>query len=525
MLGVCDRSQPCRARLIPPSLFAIEFVIVTKMNHPQNDDRLALEKLGYQQELLRRMGGFSNYAVSLSIICILAGGITSFHLAFCATGGAGVVLGWLFMSLITLGFASTMGQLASAFPTAGGLYHWATILGGRGWGWITAWFNLMGLMTILAAINVGTFEFCWGTIGTLTEIRLPIEHLSYWQLGAVFVITSTQAALNHRSIHAVTLLTDLSGYLILLFSLALTISLLVYAPGYEWQRLITLTNYSGFPSESEAVWPRSESLLWMFGLGLLLPAYTITGYDASAHTSEETVDPGRVVPRSILQAVLVSSLFGWFMLIAIVLAIPNMDDAAHEGRNVVYWTISKVLPKPTAIVICIGIFIAQYICGLAAMTSTSRMMYAFARDGGLPASDWLKWVCKTSRTPVLAIWTVAVFSFLFTIFAPVYSTMTTTSVIFLYISYLLPTYLGLRTYGKSWTAMGPWTLGWAYRPLSVLCVVGGGAVIVIGVQPPNGIAFWITLFTSLLLAAIWLLYSRRTFIGPPKLNRNILESL
>lgn len=525
MLGVCDRSQPCRARLIPPSLFAIEFVIVTKMNHQQNDDRLALEKLGYQQELLRRMGGFSNYAVSLSIICILAGGITSFHLAFCATGGAGVVLGWLFMSLITLGFASTMGQLASAFPTAGGLYHWATILGGRGWGWITAWFNLMGLMTILAAINVGTFEFCWGTIGTLTEIRLPIEHLSYWQLGAVFVITSTQAALNHRSIHAVTLLTDLSGYLILLFSLALTISLLVYAPGYEWQRLITLTNYSGFPSESEAVWPRSESLLWMFGLGLLLPAYTITGYDASAHTSEETVDPGRVVPRSILQAVLVSSLFGWFMLIAIVLAIPNMDDAAHEGRNVVYWTISKVLPKPTAIVICIGIFIAQYICGLAAMTSTSRMMYAFARDGGLPASDWLKWVCKTSRTPVLAIWTVAVFSFLFTIFAPVYSTMTTTSVIFLYISYLLPTYLGLRTYGKSWTAMGPWTLGWAYRPLSVLCVVGGGAVIVIGVQPPNGIAFWITLFTSLLLAAIWLLYSRRTFIGPPKLNRNILESL
>src|SRR6476659_6796127 len=123
------------------------------------EDVQTLRRFGYAQELSRVLGGFSNFAVSLSIICILAGGLTSFQVGYCATGGGGVVLGWALMALLALVVAATMGQIASAFPTAGGLYHWAAILGGRGWGWITAWFNLAGLVTVLAAINVGTFRF------------------------------------------------------------------------------------------------------------------------------------------------------------------------------------------------------------------------------------------------------------------------------------------------------------------------------------------------------------------------------
>src|SRR5437764_2320010 len=105
------------------------------------------------------MNAFSNFALSLSIICILAGGLTSFHLGFCSVGGAAIGLGWPLVSLFSLMVAMTMGQVASAFPTAGGLYHWASILGGRGWGWITAWFNLAGLVTVLAAINMGTAAY------------------------------------------------------------------------------------------------------------------------------------------------------------------------------------------------------------------------------------------------------------------------------------------------------------------------------------------------------------------------------
>src|SRR5881409_3735995 len=111
------------------------------------------------------MGGFSNYAISLSIICILAGGVTSFHQGLSSVGGAAFGLGWPLACLFSLAVAATMGQVASAFPTAGGLYHWASILGGRGWGWVTAWFNLAGLVTVLAAINVGTYRFAAGALG------------------------------------------------------------------------------------------------------------------------------------------------------------------------------------------------------------------------------------------------------------------------------------------------------------------------------------------------------------------------
>src|SRR5947209_2082743 len=129
-----------------------------------DSDEQTLHRLGYAQELLRRMSGFSNYALSLSIICILAGGVTSFGQGLCSVGGAAIGLGWPLVTLFALTVAATMGQVASAFPTAGGLYHWAAILGGRGWGWATAWFNLAGLVAVLAAINAGAVDFVNGCL-------------------------------------------------------------------------------------------------------------------------------------------------------------------------------------------------------------------------------------------------------------------------------------------------------------------------------------------------------------------------
>src|SRR2546425_10108167 len=124
-----------------------------------SEDEKTLRSLGYTQELARRMDGFSNYAISLSIICILAGGITSFQVGFCSVGGASIGLGWPLVCAFSIVVALTMAQVASAFPTAGGLYHWASILGGKGCGWVTAWFNLAGLITVVAAVNAGAYDF------------------------------------------------------------------------------------------------------------------------------------------------------------------------------------------------------------------------------------------------------------------------------------------------------------------------------------------------------------------------------
>src|SRR6188768_1593753 len=142
----------------------------------QSDDARTLHKFGYAQELARVLGGFSNFAISLSIICILAGGITSFHVGLCSAGGASIGLGWPLVCLFSLCVAATMAQVSSAFPTAGGLYHWGSILGGRACGWVTAWFNLAGLITVLAAINAGTCDFAAAAFGQALEppVRITV---------------------------------------------------------------------------------------------------------------------------------------------------------------------------------------------------------------------------------------------------------------------------------------------------------------------------------------------------------------
>jgi amino acid transporter len=488
---------------------------------PVGDDEQTLHRLGYAQELLRRMSGFSNFAISLSIICILAGGITSFHQGFCSVGGAAIGIGWPVACLFSLAVAATMGQVASAFPTAGGLYHWASILGGRGWGWATAWFNLAGVIFVLDAINVGFYQFVFGQLGPFVGID-PADMASY-QLAAVAVITFSQALLNHLGIRLVSILTDFSGYLILVVAALLTVVLLIYAPSLDFARLVTFTNYSGhpLPPAGHPVWPHTTNLAWLFALGLVLPAYTITGFDASAHTAEETVNAGQNVPRGIVRSVLVSGIFGWVMIAAILLAMPSLDNAAEQGDQVVMWTMLEVLPHGLAILLFIGIALAQYLAGLATVTSASRMTYAFARDGGLPASHWLRQISGVYRTPPFAIWAVAVVGVLFSIYTPVYETIIILSAVFLYISYVLPSLLGFFAHGRSWTRMGPWNLGGWFRPLALVGVAGCGLLLAICMAPPNEKAFMITAAASIALGIVWFAFERRRFRGPPVQMMNL----
>lgn len=491
---------------------------------PVADDVHTLERMGYAQELRRRMSGFSNFAISLSIICILAGGINSYHQGFCAVGGLAIGLGWPLACLFSLAVAGTMGQIASAFPTAGGLYHWASILGGRGWGWATAWFNLAGLVFVLAAVNVGLYKFVLASLaprlGFDADAADP-QYLFFLQLGAVILITFSQAIFNHLGIRVTTILTDFSGYWILLVSVVLTVALLIAADQYDLMRLVTVTNYSGFPRAAagkpyQPVWPETSNLPWLFALSLILPAFTITGFDASAHTAEETVGAAHNVPRGIVRSVFVSGLFGWVTLIAILLAIPDMTTAAEQGDSIVNHVLDSRLPAWLATLLYVGIALAQYLCGLATVTSASRMTYAFARDRGLPASAWLRHVSDHHGVPPFAIWSVAIAAVIFG--ALVYETIVTVCTIFLYISYVLPTAFGFLAHGRRWTQMGPWHLGPFFRPLALVSVFFCGLLIAIGMAPPNELAFVITAIAVVLLALVWFGYERRRFPGPPGLD-------
>jgi amino acid transporter len=473
-----------------------------------------LESFGYAQELKRRMSGFSNFAISFSIICILAGGITSLQLGTSAIGGAAAGIAWPIGVLFALIVALCMAQIASAYPTAGGLYHWSSILGGKGWGWATAWFNLLGLVFVTAAVNVGVYFLFVNLILPLFGVdpaTLTVMH----QLLGVSLITATQALFNHLGIKITTFLTDFSGYLIFAVSLILTGAMLFNASSYDFSRLFQFTNLSG--EAGGGVWPENSNIGYMLLLALLWPIYTITGFDASAHTAEETVSAAKNVPKGILRSVYLSGIFGFIMVASFIVAMPSVAEGAAQGGNVFFWLFEKVIPPILQTPLKIGIVLANFICGLACLTSTSRMAYAFARDGGLPA--FLKKVSPKFSVPVAAIWVAAIAAVACTVYSPAYTTLTVACVILLYISYVMPTLVGIFAYGKTWKTMGPFNLGSSlFKGLGVIAVLGVFAIIYAGIQPPNDKALPVTVTTAILLLAAWHLGVKKHFAGPPALG-------
>ncbi len=486
----------------------------------KSEDMKVLHGMGYAQELSRSMSKFSNFAISFSIICILSGGINSFAQAISSVGGAGAGIGWIVGCLLSGMFALAMAQIASAFPTAGGLYHWASILGSRFWGWLTAWLNLLGLITVLGAINIGTAYFFTGTFGSLFGFTG-----TDWQIvGFVAAITILQAIFNHVGIKVTTFLTDISGYIIFATTAVLVLACLYFAPAIDISRLWTFTNYSG--AAGGEVFPANESIGYLFLLCLLLPVYTITGYDASAHTSEETKNAAMAVPKGIVSAVFWSSLVGWIMICAITLAIPDMDAAAAQGWGMFFGTMDAIMPAGLKTALYFFILIAQFLCGLATVTSASRMLFAFSRDDGMPVgSKALAAVSPKYRTPVNAIWTATVLCILYVLLAmsikvgetSIYVIVVNSTLVFLFLSFTIPLIAAMFAYGTAkWPNPGPWAMSaGVYKLVTVLAVIGMAVILFIAVAPPNERVLYVVLGFIVLALILWFTVENRRFEGPP----------
>jgi amino acid transporter len=500
-------------------------------DHTAREDVKVLHSMGYAQELNRRMGLFQNFAISFSIICILAGGITAFPLSLSAAGGASLGIGWPLACAFALLVACALGQIASAYPTAGGIYHWASMLGNRGFGWTAAWLNLLGLMFVVSSVNFGVFLL-------FRDIFLGLamgQDVSSWTTAAIFdhgwwvqtvfitVITISQAIINHFGIGLTTKLTDFSGYLIFAVSILLTVVLLAVAPSLDFGRLFTFTDLTG--DAGGGVWAPASGR-WLgafmpavgvaFFLGLLQGVYTITGFDASGHTSEETRNAAVEVPKGMIHSVLWSGVFGYVMVCAFVLALPSVTEGAAKGWtafNVVLEQIKSVWLRDLLIV---AIVISNYLCALAGLTSCSRMLYAFSRDGGVPwFSNSLRMVSHAYRTPANAIWASAVLSIVATLYGDAFVVLSTGCAVFLYVSYVMPITAGLLNEGKTWTKKGPFNLGAWSKPVAVLAIIGSILLIIVGVQPPNEKVGYLLFWGLIGLGVIWWTVERNRFEGPP----------
>jgi amino acid transporter len=478
-------------------------------------DKQHLHKMGYAQELARRMSGFSNFAISFSIICILAGGITTFPVALSAGGGFSVVVGWFFGGIIAMIVAFGMGQIASAYPTAGGLYHWGSILGGKAWGWATAWFNLLGLVFVVSSVDVGVYLLFKDLfLATVLQVDVSGWGAVHQAVGVIIILVS-QGLFNHYGIKVTTMLTDFSGYLIFAVALVLVGSLLAFSPvPLDFSRLFAFTNFTG--DAGGGVFPRTESMGFAFLLGLLFVLYTLTGYDASAHTSEETKDAQVNVPKGMWQAVFWSWTSGLIMVATFVLVMPDVAEGAATGWGSFYYMFgASKMPYALLFILGLGIVVANYLCGLAGLTSTSRMMFAFSRDGGLPFSKQLAHISTQYRTPTYAIWTSSVIAFISTLYADAFVVLATGCAVFLYLSYVMPIGAGVLAEGKTWTEKGPFNLGSWSKINGVLAVIGGIVLAITGFFPPNERVFYLTIGMVVVMVVLWYAMERNRFEGVP----------
>ncbi|MFZ4629562.1 MAG: amino acid permease, partial [Blastocatellia bacterium] len=223
---------------------------------PAHQDDQELSRLGYAQELFRTMGGFSNFAISFSIISILTGAVTLYGYGLRMGGPAQMAWGWPLVAFFTLMVVMSMAELASSLPTSGAMYHWATHLGGKGWGWTTAWLNILGQIAAIAGIDYGCALFVTPLLGM--EATTGNLLLVY---GGILL---SHGLINHFGIRLVSRLNDLSVTVHLVGVLVIVGALVLFAPRQpvSFFFLRVTNNLEGWP-----YW-------WAFILGLLQALWT-----------------------------------------------------------------------------------------------------------------------------------------------------------------------------------------------------------------------------------------------------------
>ena len=462
-------------------------------------DAGALGRLGYAQELMRRMGGFSSFAVSFSIISVLTGCITAYADAIGPGGPAALGLGWPLVSVGTMFVAVAMAELASAFPTAGALYHWSALLGSAGWGWMTAAMNLVGQVAIVAAIDFGCASELAATLGL--SGRAPLYLLA--------VILASHALFNAFSVRLVAWANDFSATVHLLGVVVLVAALLLFG---RFQPVSFLV-HTGFTTRADG------SVTLGFANGLVLSMFTFTGYDASAHLAEETHDPARRTPWGILTSVAVSAVAGYLLLAAITLAIRDLPAIASDKHAAL--AVMRVALGDGFGRLAMGLALAaMWFCGLSSVTSASRTMYAFSRDRGLPFASAISRVNPKTRTPLVAIGIATVGPLLLVLgTAPfsdsLFDAMAKMATMSLYVSYAVPILLGaLARHRGAWKRMGPFRLRRFGVLVAWVAVAWSILVLVVCSLPPNQLPAAMLGGAVAVLATLYFAVVRKHFEGP-----------
>ena len=480
-----------------------------------SEDEKRLHQLGYAQELSRTMSGFSNFAVSFTIISILSGCLTLYGFGMNTGGPVMIVWGWPIVGVMTLLVGLAMAEVCSSFPTAGGLYYWSAKLARRNsaaWSWFTGWFNFLGQVAVTAGIDFGAAFF----LTALLNLQWGYPTEARWVILMYGIILAVHALLNTFGVRLVALLNDISVWWHVA-GVGLIVAVLALVPDNHQSASFVFTEF-----RNNTGW---GSVLYVGLLGLLLAQYTFTGYDASAHMTEETKDPARSGPRGIVGSIVVSLIAGYVLLLGVTFAIQSYQGAIDSDTGVPPAQIFiDAVGLSTGKMLLLVVVVAQLFCGMSSVTSNSRMIYAFSRDGALPFSSFWHRINPKTRTPTNAIWLAAGGAFLlglpYLINYTAYAAVTSIAVIGLYIAYVIPTLL--RLFLGNEFRRGPWHLGRWSIPIGCIAVVWVAFITVLFMLPqlsPVTLETFnyapIAVLVVLGFAGIWWLVSaRHWFTGP-----------
>jgi amino acid transporter len=443
------------------------------------EDEKRLHELGYKQELSRAWSGFTNFAISFTIISVLAGTFTAFPFAWQNGGPIAASIGWPVLCAFVLMVAFSMAELTSRYPTAGGPYWWAHDLGGKGWSWMTGWFNIVGLVGIVASVGYGAALFLNALLGLY---GLDIFGVNFGDSESIlaetwllfFLIIVLYTVVNIFADRFLALMNNVSvGWHV--FGVLVILGILVFVPDDHQSFSFVFgerINNSGLHDGST-----SNFGYWFLVLpiGFLLAMYTQTGYDASAHTAEETQGAAISAAQGVWRSVFFSALIGWFVLLGFLFA-ANDVAAVNDGAGAVFAIFESALDSWAAKLVILIATIGQLFCGAAGLTSASRTWYAFSRDRGMPGWAVFRRVNK-DRVPFNAVIAVSFFSLVIAIpalfgendYPFAFFALTGICTVGLYLAYIIPVYLRLRA-GDSFQT-GPWNLGRRYKVVNILAII------------------------------------------------------
>jgi amino acid transporter len=442
-------------------------------------DEQRLHEMGYRQELSRAWSGFTNFAISFTIISVLAGTFTTFSFAWLHGGPIAVSIGWPVLCFFVLMVGFSMAELTSRYPTAGGPYWWAHDLGGKGWSWMTGWFNIVGLVGIVASVGYGCAFFLFNLLQLYAVDIFGINfgdsvHIlaETWLL--FFIIMFLYTLVNIFADRILALMNNISvGWHLL--GVAIIIALLVFVPddhqsaSFVFGERFNETGTLGGDTGGLGFW------FLVLPVGFLLAMYTQTGYDASAHTAEETRGAAKAAAQGVWRSIFWSAVIGWFVLLAFLFAATDVA-AVNDSGGAVFGIFNSALDPWAAKMIVLIATVGQFFCGAAGLTSASRTWYAFSRDRGMPGWAVFRRINR-DRVPFNAVIAVAVASLVIAIPALfgkndipfAFFALTGICTVGLYLAYIIPVYLRFRR-GASFET-GPWNLGRRYKIVNLLAII------------------------------------------------------